>query len=215
MENYQIASLLVVIGLILDKLDGTIARLTKTSNAFGGEFDTIADLFIYSMAPAFIAFFMFKEYNFYLAFFAGFSPIIFGSIRLARFNIKRMEYPGFWFGLPRFGSAIAIVAFLNSHINEKLNFSLSGIMFVIAVSIINIMLFPYFGHHNRKLSTVFKISFFSLVIILIVAIPLGFAWDVLFLYSLYYIISPIFYPGKEQRKKLKQFIIDWKRSEAE
>lgn len=211
--NIPLASALVILGLVFDKLDGTVARLTKTSNRFGAEFDTIADLVIYSIAPGFITFYALKELNLHAAAAAGFAPLIFGAVRLARFNIKRIEYPGFWFGLPRFGSAIAIAALFNLGLPHTIPVYISEITVVMVLSALNITTVPYFGHHNRKLTPFFKASFALLSAVLIISVFFGYAWRLLFLYVLYYIISPVFYPGRDERLKLKYFVNQWKKED--
>lgn len=204
------ASLLVIIGSVLDSMDGFYARITKTGNKFGVEFDCIADLIIYSMAPGVLLFFVYKDYNIYLASVVGLFPLLFGCIRLARFNVKRIEYPGYWMGFPRPGSAWAIVAFVNSHIFSAFSLFIVGAVYVFLMSLMNITIVPYIGHHNRKFSKLHKTGFILAAVVAVVGLVFGFLWDILLVYALLYLISPLFIPKKE-KKKIKAFIKKWKR----
>ncbi len=56
-ERFEIACWLILISLIFDGLDGRIARLTGTTSRFGVEFDSLADIVAFGVAPAIILFF--------------------------------------------------------------------------------------------------------------------------------------------------------------
>lgn len=114
MGRFETASLVILLGTFFDLCDGFYARLTKTGNKFGAEFDCIADLIIFSLAPSILLYFTFRDANLPLALGIGVMPLLFGCIRLARFNVKRIEYPGFWMGFPRPGTAFVIVTLLNT-----------------------------------------------------------------------------------------------------
>lgn len=207
--NILLASLMILLGFLLDSFDGFYSRLTKTGNKFGAEFDRIADLIIYSMAPGILLFFVYKDYNIFLAALVGVLPLIFGSIRLARFNLKRIEYPGYWIGLPRPASALLIVGFVNSSIFLNFNLMVFGLFFVLILSIANVSLIPYIGHHKRTFSNLQKAALFTMVILFSVSMLFNFFWDYLFLLSLVYLISPWTLVPKKDRKKIKIFIEKW------
>ncbi|MBI5332937.1 MAG: CDP-alcohol phosphatidyltransferase family protein [Candidatus Aenigmarchaeota archaeon] len=210
MGYFLTASLLILLGALLDISDGVFARLTKTGNAFGKEFDLIADLVIYSMAPGILLFFVYQSYNIYIAAIVGMLPLLFGCIRLARFNVKGIEYPGYWFGFPRPGSAIAIVAFVNSYLFNSIDLILFGTVFIAVMAIMNISLVPYIGHHKRIFTNRQKILFAAAAIVGIAAAALGYGWDVIFIYAIGYLISPIFI-SRTKRMKINIFIEKWKK----
>ncbi len=86
--NYIHAAVAIPISLILDGLDGRIARMTHTTSKFGVEYDSLADLVAFGVAPAILA------YNWSLAAFgkwgwlAAAMFVICGALRLARFNVQ-------------------------------------------------------------------------------------------------------------------------------
>ena len=55
-RNFQKAALLILIAMILDALDGFVARLTKTASSFGAQLDTLCDLVTFGIAPAMLVF---------------------------------------------------------------------------------------------------------------------------------------------------------------
>jgi len=76
------------IAIILDMLDGRIARLTNTTSAFGVEFDSLADVISFGAAPAVLAFAWGLGDLGQVGWAAGFLFLSASAMRLARFNIQ-------------------------------------------------------------------------------------------------------------------------------
>lgn len=74
--------------VVLDMLDGRIARLTGTTSAFGREFDSLADVISFGIAPAVLVFQWGLEPLNRLGWATGFLFVAAAAIRLARFNIQ-------------------------------------------------------------------------------------------------------------------------------
>jgi CDP-diacylglycerol---serine O-phosphatidyltransferase len=87
-EKFVVAAVAILVSLVLDGLDGRVARFTNTTSKFGAEYDSLADLIAFGVAPALLA------YIWSMAFFgkpgwmAGFIFITCGALRLARYNIQ-------------------------------------------------------------------------------------------------------------------------------
>jgi CDP-diacylglycerol--serine O-phosphatidyltransferase len=77
--------------VVLDMLDGRIARLTGSTSAFGVEFDSLADVISFGLAPALLAFSWGLTAFGRLGWTAGFVYVAAAAIRLARFNIQGMS----------------------------------------------------------------------------------------------------------------------------
>jgi CDP-diacylglycerol--serine O-phosphatidyltransferase len=76
------------IAIVLDMLDGRIARLTNTTSAFGVEFDSLADVISFGVAPAVLAFAWGLNGLGQVGWAAGFIFMSAAAMRLARFNIQ-------------------------------------------------------------------------------------------------------------------------------
>jgi CDP-diacylglycerol--serine O-phosphatidyltransferase len=83
-----VAAPFIGIAIILDMLDGRIARLTNTTSAFGVEFDSLADVISFGVAPAVLAFEWGLSELGRTGWAAGFVYIGAAAMRLARFNIQ-------------------------------------------------------------------------------------------------------------------------------
>src|SRR5262245_1995602 len=91
--NYELAGLLIGIAMILDTLDGRIARMTKTTSDFGLQLDSLADVITFGFAPAVLcyqwAFFRVERHLVDRAgWLACFLFLVCAASRLARFNVQ-------------------------------------------------------------------------------------------------------------------------------
>lgn len=87
--DYTTAAPYIGFAIVLDMLDGRIARLTGSSSAFGVEFDSLADVISFGVAPAVLAFSWGLTPFGRLGWAAGFIWVAAAAIRLARFNIQK------------------------------------------------------------------------------------------------------------------------------
>jgi CDP-diacylglycerol--serine O-phosphatidyltransferase len=83
-----IAAPYIGIAIVLDMLDGRIARMTNTTSAFGVEFDSMADVISFGIAPAVLAFAWGLQELRSVGWAAGFIYLSAAAMRLARFNIQ-------------------------------------------------------------------------------------------------------------------------------
>ena len=87
-SDFDTAALFIGIAMILDTLDGFVARLTKSSTAFGVQLDSLADVVSFGLAPALLAFTWGLWPLKRLGWAAGFIYVTAAAMRLARFNIQ-------------------------------------------------------------------------------------------------------------------------------
>jgi CDP-diacylglycerol--serine O-phosphatidyltransferase len=106
---FDSAAWFVFLALIFDGLDGRVARLTNTASHFGVEFDSLADIVAFGVAPALLMYLYIGDQYGRIGIVASALFIIFGAVRLARFNVmtSRIESSVF-IGLPIPTAAIMI-----------------------------------------------------------------------------------------------------------
>ncbi len=115
--RFEAAAIAVFIAMVLDGLDGRVARMTHTESEFGAQYDSLSDLVSFGLAPALIMYqwalgtmvdmgpFLSK-----LGWLAAFFYTVMAALRLARFNVQIGHTDKRYFiGLPS-PSAAAIVA---------------------------------------------------------------------------------------------------------
>jgi len=103
--HFEMAAIAIVWAVVLDGLDGRIARLTNTASDFGRELDSLADVITFGIAPAVLAFawgvqlaigsaaLPLRDYLRRVAYFIPFLFLLCGAARLARFNIQKNPVP--------------------------------------------------------------------------------------------------------------------------
>ena len=98
----ETAAPFIGIAIILDMLDGRIARLTNSTSAFGVEFDSLADVISFGVAPAVLAFSWGLSELGQVGWAAGFIFLSATSIRLARFNVQSATHVDkrYFLGMP-------------------------------------------------------------------------------------------------------------------
>ena len=105
------AAPLIAGAIVLDMLDGRIARLTGTTSEFGGELDSLADVVSFGVAPAILAYRWALDSLPRIGWLAPFLFLMCGALRLARFNVQRHVVDGRYFvGLPIPAAAAQIAA---------------------------------------------------------------------------------------------------------
>lgn len=99
--NFVLAAWMVLLSLVFDGLDGRVARLTNTCSQFGVEFDSLADIVAFGVAPAMLIY-LYAGHDFgRFGIMTSALFVIFGGIRLARFNVMTGESePSVFIGVP-------------------------------------------------------------------------------------------------------------------
>ena len=86
--RFQHAACAILISLLFDGLDGRIARLTRSTSPFGVEYDSLADLVAFGIAPGLLAFSWALVPFGRFGWLAAFLYVACGALRLARFNVQ-------------------------------------------------------------------------------------------------------------------------------
>jgi CDP-diacylglycerol--serine O-phosphatidyltransferase len=144
--EFEAASHLLFWAIVLDVLDGRIARLTGTTSEFGGELDSLADVISFGVAPALLAYLWAFEPIPRAGWLVSFLFVAAGALRLARFNVQRQASDGRYFvGLPipaAAGQLAALVAVLPGPLSERVP-AFGGIAVVVILAFLMVSTFRY------------------------------------------------------------------------
>lgn len=86
--RYELAAVVIFIAMVLDGMDGRVARLTNTQSEFGAQYDSMADMVSFGVAPAVLMYAWSLAELGKLGWFAAFVYAAGGALRLARFNAQ-------------------------------------------------------------------------------------------------------------------------------
>jgi CDP-diacylglycerol--serine O-phosphatidyltransferase len=99
--RFELAAVAIFIAMVLDGLDGRVARLTHTQSAFGAEYDSLSDMVSFGVAPALVLYVWALQPMGKLGWIGAFIYCAGAALRLARFNTKLDESDKRYFqGLP-------------------------------------------------------------------------------------------------------------------
>lgn len=134
---FDLASIAIFVAMILDTLDGRVARMTNTQTAFGAQYDSLSDMLAFGIAPALIIYSWSLSALGKMGWLAAFIYTASAALRLARFNTQPKDYDKRYFqGLPSPAAAgvIAGTVWLG---NE---YDLQGILIAIPVCVLTVVM---------------------------------------------------------------------------
>ncbi|CAM4471917.1 CDP-diacylglycerol--serine O-phosphatidyltransferase [Paenibacillus macerans] len=117
--RYSLAAIMVIVAMLLDGLDGRVARALNAQSEFGKELDSLSDIISFGVAPALIMYLVsFPELQPGLAWVVTALFPMCGALRLARFNVQKGA-PGYFVGLPipAAGGVAATLSLFNKDIS--------------------------------------------------------------------------------------------------
>lgn len=132
-QHYENSAVAIVVAMVLDGLDGRVARLTHTQSEFGAEYDSLSDMVCFGAAPALIMYeWALKDLGRF-GWIAAFVYCAGAALRLARFNTNiDVVDKRFFQGLPSPAAAALIAGFLWIASDNKIPVSAYGIPWVAA-----------------------------------------------------------------------------------
>jgi len=111
--RFDLAALGIFASMVLDSLDGRVARLTHTQSAFGEQMDSLADMVSFGAAPALVAYEWSLKGLGRWGWIAAFIYCACAALRLARFNVNTAVVDKRWFqGLPSPAAAALVAGFI-------------------------------------------------------------------------------------------------------
>jgi CDP-diacylglycerol--serine O-phosphatidyltransferase len=206
---FLLAAKLIMLAMILDGLDGNIARWLKGSSAFGAELDTYVDLTAFGIAPAILIFAVtFQTKDDLIRILLPSAVALSGVVRLARFKVKDpLRGQGGYAGLPitANGAWVAVFVLLNQ-VSEG-RFALDH-GWVATGFLLGIMLFITLQVTNVRYPKPTKNAFLFVPCVLLVigllvphrTVAAGSAITVILLGLAYIFIGPFFVKGVEARR---------------
>ncbi len=176
-ERYHLAAWAIVLAIIFDILDGRIARMTKTTSAFGMQYDSLADVISFGMAPAFLCYAWVLRPFGSVGWMAAFLYLLCAALRLARFNTTKSDIQGQCFiGLatPAAAAVLAsiIIAFENLFGSRVYPEFMVAIVYILAFLMVSNIKYPAFKKFEfRKRVSFTRFLLVVLVLYILATIP--------------------------------------------
>ncbi|MGH8713254.1 MAG: CDP-diacylglycerol--serine O-phosphatidyltransferase [Casimicrobiaceae bacterium] len=111
--RFDQSAIAIFVAMVLDSLDGRVARLTKTQSAFGAEYDSLSDMVSFGAAPALVVYEWALRGMGKLGWIAAFVYVAGAALRLARFNtMLEVADKRYFQGLPSPAAAALVAGFV-------------------------------------------------------------------------------------------------------
>jgi CDP-diacylglycerol--serine O-phosphatidyltransferase len=189
-HEFEKAAVAIFVAMVLDSLDGRVARLTRTQSAFGAEYDSLTDMVSFGAAPALIVYEWALRGMGRIGWIAAFVYCAGAALRLARFNTQLSVADKRWFtGLPS-PAAAALVAGMIWVFNDyrmagaDVHWFAAGITIYAGITMVSSVKFYSGKDINLRRAVPFSAAVAFVVVLLLVSIePSIVLWVVMLAYG--------------------------------
>lgn len=210
------AALAILVAAALDCIDGKVARLTNSASAFGVEYDSLADLLSFGIAPGWLLYTWALQSLSPIGWLGSLVFILCGALRLARFNVQAASVQKYVFTglpIPAAASVVATAVLLSEHLYSDLppgmdEHPLGLVLAVYGLAFLMVSNFKYrsFKRFRIKRGWSLPLLLSGVMTLGLIAMVPEISWYVLFLLFLSYALSgPI--ETLVRRKKPKENVI--------
>lgn len=189
--KFEIAAVAIFIAMVLDGLDGRVARMTHTQSEFGAEYDSLSDMVSFGVAPALVVYeWALKDMGKW-GWFAAFIYCCATALRLARFNTNIDVVDKRYFqGLPSPAAAALVAGFVwvmtdVGYTGEQVRFWAAAMAIFAGLSMVSNLPFYSFKDFNMRKSVPFLAIFLvALGFLLVFSYPPGVLFGLFLIYAL-------------------------------
>lgn len=191
--HYIQAAWLILLAALFDFLDGRVARLIKATSEFGVQFDSLADVVNYGVAPALLYYFLFFDGWGIYGLILSFLPVVCSAARLARFNVQADNInrrTDIFEGLPTTMAAVLLCGYVIFVGDVTTDFGPPGVsaLFIFTVAILMVSKVQYEKGNILSPRAIIKYQRFiigSVIVLTLVLFPTiaVFTWGLLYVLS--------------------------------
>ena len=201
--DYRTAAIWIFVALVCDGLDGKVARATGTTSKFGVEYDSLADLVAFGVAPGLLMYFWALKPFGRLGWLAAFLFVACGALRLARFNVQVATVESKRFvglPIPAAASMVASTVLFFHHMGWPSSYkklAILGLIYLLAFLMVSNV--KYYSFKDPELIKRQPFGFLVLAVLLLIIIAAEPAIMMFVLFICYALSGPI------------AFIVTWPR----
>ena len=209
--QYQVAAVAIGIAVVLDGLDGRVARMTSTESDFGKEYDSLADMVSFGLAPAIVTYqwgvVRLSEYGLLwgrLGWLAAFLYAVSAALRLARFNTSGSRDTRFFRGLPSPPAAAGIAAMVWGSIEYEIGGLLAlvaGVAITAMAGVAMMSNFRYLSFKDFNLSSRVPFGNLMFVLGLLIVVALNPPVVIFGMFSVYSCSAPTLWAWRRFRRR--------------
>lgn len=213
--NYERSAVALFIAGILDGLDGRLARLTGTESEFGKQYDSLADLVAFGLAPALVVYqwglVRLAEYGWIwgkVGWLAAFLYAVSAALRLARFNVAPPSTDRRFFeGLPSPSGAGLVfgMVWIGVELGWSGGFAMAGACLLTALAgVLMVSRIPYYSGKDLNARGRIPFTYVILVPLVFVLIALNPPTAIFTIACTYALSGPLFMLWRWRRRRSRQ-----------
>ena len=194
-EDFYTAAVFILASGLLDGMDGKIARYTNTTTRFGVEFDSLADVIAFCVAPGILVYAWALEPFGRMGWLAAFLFVVCGALRLARFNLQGSTVESrFFSGLPTPAAAgliaTGVLVFYEAG-DTGVSKHLTVLISTYLLAFLMVSTFKYYGFKDIDLFRRKPFRWLVIAILLLIVIAYEPEYTLFGLFFAYFISGPI------------------------
>jgi CDP-diacylglycerol---serine O-phosphatidyltransferase len=168
--RFEAAAIAVFVGMVLDGLDGRVARLTHTQSDFGAEYDSLSDMVAFGVAPALVAYEWALHGLGKIGWLAAFIYTAGTALRLARFNTQvGVADKRYFQGLPSPSAAAIVAAGVWIGADHGIAGSQVSWLAALLTTLVGLLMVSNFRYHSFKdIDVRGRVSFIAAVVVMLV-----------------------------------------------
>jgi len=203
--DFEKAAIAIFVAMVLDGLDGRVARMTNTQSDFGAEYDSLSDMVSFGMAPALVGFNWALHDLGKIGWTAAFIYVACAALRLARFNTQiAVADKNFFVGLAS-PSAAAIVAGAVWFLTDSgVQGSDAANGMAVLLTVAGLLMVSNVKYHSFKgLDLKGKIPFVSLLVMVLVFVVISLYPEtvLLLIFAIYGVSGPVMWVWRRVKHK--------------
>ncbi len=203
-ERFEAAAVAIFIAMLMDGIDGRIARWTNTQSDFGREYDSLSDMISFGIAPALVVYIWALQSLGKLGWLAAFLYTATAALRLARFNTQAGTVgKGFFQGLasPAAAALVAGMVWVGADYQVEGD-AYAGFAFVLTIAAGLLMVSNVRYHSFKNFDLKGKVPFVALLVVVLIFVFISISPShVLFAMAFAYMVSGVVFTLWKLRSK--------------
>lgn len=207
-NRFELAAVAIFAAMVLDGLDGRVARLTNTTSEFGAQYDSMSDLISFGVAPALVMYVWSLSALGKLGWVAAFIHCAGGALRLARFNTQLGTADKRYFqGLPSPAAAAILAGYIWVGVEYDFKGSAVAMVSLVLTVLTGLLMVSNIRYHSFKdVNLKGKVPFVAIIAVMLsFAVVLAQPPLMLFMIFLSYAVSgPVLTLVKLRKRRLER-----------
>ena len=192
--HFDYAAVAIFVAMSMDTLDGRVARITSTASDFGKEYDSLADVIAFGLAPALVIYEWGLNAVGRPGWLIAFIFVAAAALRLARFNVQKTHDSRYFQGLPCPMAAAVVAAGIwvaDTHAMQGHWANVTGMVAILMLALAMVSTLPYRSFKDLDVRN--RVPFAALLLIVFIFVLISFdpPWVTFFITVAYFLSGPL------------------------